>query len=80
MWVDPAAGQPIRESDSFTCGHCNRVVFVWAGQDPASLGGLCKVCMKLVCPECTDQGVCRPFEKALEAIEAKDRARRSLYR
>ena len=44
-----------READSFTCGHCNRIVIVPPRADPADLGGLCKQCMALTCPRCTAQ-------------------------
>lgn len=63
----------IVEQDSFTCTHCQRVTFVAARQDPASLGGLCKQCMGLVCARCAADGRCTPFEKVLEAQEARGR-------
>lgn len=78
VWHDPDADQPIKEVDSYSCGHCQYVVFVGAKKDPAALGGLCKVCMRLVCPRCTAAGECKPFEKMLEEIEARGRARKSL--
>lgn len=64
------------ELDSFTCFHCSRVVHVKARQAPELLGGLCKICMKLICMHCVDKG-CDPFEKKLERWEAKEIARRS---
>lgn len=68
------------ECDTFTCGHlspgCMGVVHVFPKMDPADIGGLCKQCMKLICPNCVDKG-CYPLEKALEQSEAKDRALRS---
>lgn len=64
------------ELDTFTCAHCNRVVHVKPKCDPDDLGGNCRLCMKMVCPECVDGG-CTPFEKKLELIEARDRALRS---
>ena len=62
---------------TFTCFHCNKVVVVVQGCAPEDMGGLCKMCMGLTCPECTDKGSCDPFEKKMERAEASDRARRS---
>lgn len=72
--VDPDAGTI--ERDTFTCFHCQRVVFVKPKADPADMGGLCKVCMKLICPGCVGK-TCLPFEKSIEKAEAKAAARRS---
>lgn len=65
-----------QETDTFTCAHCNKMVIVKPKCDPDDLGGMCRLCMKMVCPTCVDLG-CTPFEKRLEAIEKRDRARRS---
>jgi len=72
------AGDRVTECDTFTCGHCQRVVFVPPKADPAELGGLCKQCMSLTCPRCTAAMRCLPFELALERAEASDRLRRSV--
>lgn len=66
------------ECDTFTCTHCNTVVFVRPKTDPASLGGFCRLCYKHICGPCADKGVCTPFEKKLEEVEARDRLRRSI--
>ena len=65
-----------KECDTFTCHHCNRVVHVKPKMDPTDLGGMCKLCMKMICPKCVGFG-CTPFEKKLDIMEARDRARRS---
>lgn len=65
-----------KECDTQTCNHCNRVMHIRPKCDPADLGGLCKLCMKYICPKCVGLG-CTPFEKQLELIEAKARALRS---
>jgi len=65
------------EHDTFTCNHCNKVVIVNAGERPEDIGGMCYMCMKLVCPHCVDAGACVPFEKKLEAIERREDALRS---
>ena len=66
-----------QEADSFTCFHCNRVVIVKPKCDPCDLGGMCRICEKMICPACVDLGKCDPLEKKLERAEAKDRALRS---
>lgn len=65
-----------KERDTATCFHCNRVVHIRPKMDPADMGGLCKLCMKFICPKCVGFG-CTPFEKKLEAWESRDRAIRS---
>ena len=69
-------GGQMVEKDSFTCSHCNSVKFVKPKEKPEDLGGLCKVCMGLICADCVDKG-CTPFEKKLEMQEAAYHARRS---
>ena len=66
-----------QEVDTFTCFHCNRVVHVKPKCSPDELGGMCRLCMKMICPACVDLGSCDPFEKKLERIEARDRSLRS---
>lgn len=66
----------VTELDTFTCKHCSRVVHVKPKERPEDLGGLCKQCMGLICCNCLDKG-CAPFEKKLEAAEARARALRS---
>ncbi len=67
----------VKECDTFTCGHCQRIVFVRPKQSASDMGGLCKVCMTLICPRCTGAGFCLPFMKKLEAEEDLDRRLRS---
>lgn len=73
--MDPC--MPISETDTFTCFHCNSIVAVQPKQRPEDIGGLCKHCMKMICPRCTAAGHCTPFEKELERQEARGRALRS---
>jgi hypothetical protein len=74
--VEP--GAPTKELDSFTCCHCNRVVWVKPFAPPADAGGFCRLCMKPTCGPCADLGTCNPFEKQLEEEEARNRFRRSI--
>jgi len=71
--VEP--GRATIEQDTYTCGHCNALVFVKPMQDPSEMGGFCRMCMRHICAACAD-GRCEPFEKKLERMESRDR----LYR
>lgn len=73
--TDPNAG--VKEADTYTCFHCNTIVHVPVKADPANIGGLCKQCMKLVCPRCTAKGTCDPWEEQMKRAEAAYHARRS---
>jgi len=64
------------ETDTFTCFHCDMVTHVKPKMDAADMGGLCKVCMKLICRHCVGKG-CDPLEEKLARAEAKERALRS---
>jgi hypothetical protein len=70
-------GKATVEEDTFTCVHCNSLVFVHARQDPTDLGGFCRLCMRHICATCADKGSCDPFERKLERIEARDRLLRA---
>jgi hypothetical protein len=73
--TDPDGGS--RRYETYTCAHCNRVVFVKHKMRPEDMGGLCKICMDLTCPQCHALGACTPFEKKLELQEKKGIAIRS---
>lgn len=72
--VDPALSKPI-EQDTFTCCHCNRIVFLKASPNvpKPDIGGFCRLCMKNTCGPCADKGTCEPFEKKLERMEQRAR-------
>ncbi len=65
------------EIDTFTCGHCCRIVHVPVRASPSDIGGLCKQCMELICPQCVDKMVCTPWEQEMERREAVHRFRKS---
>ena len=69
-------GEGVYEVDTFTCCHCNSIVHVKALAPMDEFGSMCRNCMKMTCPRCAD-GPCIPFEKKLERLEARDRARQS---
>lgn len=79
-------GKAVDEKDTFTCNHCNSLVFLDTTekrQDPSKAGGFCRACMQHICPKCAYEGMtatkCVPFERRLDAIESKDRFRRALF-
>lgn len=65
------------EFDTFSCGHCARIIHVPARARPEDIGGFCRQCMRAICPTCTDTGRCDPLEKKLERAEEKGRTLRS---
>lgn len=74
--TDTSTGN-LTERDSFTCKHCNTVVWVPPKANPSDIGGMCYACMGLVCPRCVDKRTCDPFEKKLARAEARHAALRS---
>lgn len=58
----------IREYDTVTCCHCNRV-FVPA-KNP---GGFCMRCMKPICEHCANHAECKPLMKQIEQMENRKR-------
>ena len=66
----------VAECDTTTCAHCNAITHVRPGEKPEDIGGLCKVCMGLICPKCVG-GACVPFLKRIEQEEARYEALRS---
>ena len=70
--VDPDG--PMQEWDTTTCAHCNTITHIKPKQRPEDIGGLCKVCMGLICPRCVG-GPCAPCLKRLDEMEAKARFR-----
>lgn len=75
--TDRATGNVVAECSTTTCAHCNAITHVKAKQRPEDIGGLCKLCMGLVCPKCVDAGPCVPFEERLAREEARYEALRS---
>lgn len=65
------------EADTFTCGHCRAIVHVPVRCDPADMGGLCKTCLRLICPRCHAKNCCTPWEEAFARREARADALRS---
>ncbi len=59
------------EHETFTCGHCSSITTIPHRADPASCGGMCRHCSRLVCPGCARAGRCTPIEARLEAQLAR---------
>jgi len=72
MLVDPWAR--VQECDTFTCAHCQRIVFVKPGASASDCGGWCGQCAKPICGPCAGKGECTPFLKKLEQYERGRRA------
>jgi hypothetical protein len=64
-------------ADTFSCRHCQRIVVVRPKERPEDIGGLCRLCMGLVCAGCSG-GRCTPFERRLEAQELRGRLLRAM--
>ncbi len=67
----------VKERATFTCAHCQAIRHVKPFCDPADLGGLCKICMNVICENCVGKG-CDPFEEKLCRQEARGRSLRSM--
>ena len=74
--TDRETGKVTGECDTTTCAHCNAITHVKAGCRPEDIGGLCKLCMGLICPKCVG-GDCVPFLKKIEIWEERNHALRS---
>ena len=88
--VDPDT--PLLERDTTTCCHCNKQIIVkpftaqttylvfdrltWQWNEVE--GASCHNCLKPVCLQCHDLGICVPFERWLAMKEGDQAARRSL--
>lgn len=75
--------QAVVEHDTFSCGHCNRIVLVKPMCPPNEMpGGICWGCQRFICTPCAVERdrttTCDVIEKKLERWEAKDRFRREL--
>lgn len=73
--VDPDGKNEQTEEDTFSCGHCNRIVHCKPFKDGSALGARCTCCDKLICLPCVGKG-CMPLEKALDLYEKRNEFRR----
>jgi hypothetical protein len=77
IWTD-ANGQ-VKETDTFTCSHCNSIQFIHKveGMAKSDPGGFCRACTKSICGPCVDINRCIPYEKKMEELEKKIKASES---
>jgi hypothetical protein len=59
----------VHEGETYMCGHCGAHKHVRPRERPEDIGGLCKRCMKLLCPGCVENGDCDPIEAKLDRWE-----------
>lgn len=59
-----------KEADTFTCGHCQKVIHITYKHPIDDLGGRCSICDTLICPDCIKKSTCDPFEEKLKRMEA----------
>lgn len=69
------------ETDTFTCQHCNQIVFCCdritkKPLPPDQCGGICNNCRGNICPRCVNRGACMPLERAIEQMEERGRRAR----
>lgn len=67
----------MRECDTHTCAHCQRIVHVAAGKNFEDIADFCRSCMQVICARCAERRECTPFLKMLERWEARQAVRRS---
>ena len=72
-FVEVSGPNGTEQYETFTCGHCGAIKKVPHRAKPEDLGGICKVCMSMVCGPCVATGKCDTLEAKLKRQE--DRAR-----
>jgi hypothetical protein len=77
-------GRVVREVETFTCGHCSRVILVEHGAQlgQAGVGEFCLPCMSPICCGCNEEmvktGKCVPLQKKLDAMYSRDQLFKSM--
>lgn len=84
VWTerDRVSGKVVLEEETYTCGHCQHVTAVKAGQKLDDVGVFCLACMRPCCTQCSFRmshgGGCDVFEKKLARAEAAAKTRRQI--
>ncbi len=65
----------VKQADTFTCGHCQRITVVTGKSSAYELGGQCRACMRLICSHCCNLLGCDVIEKKIERMETAGRRR-----
>lgn len=68
----------LKEQDTASCAHCNRIYHLGVRQRLEDIGGLCGGCKKAICAKCHAQGGCDPIEEKLKRMEQADRLYRDM--
>jgi hypothetical protein len=69
----------MRECDTHTCAHCQRVVHVPVNKKIEEVGDFCRGCMRVICARCAGRSVCTPFLKKIERAETRAANRRMSF-
>jgi len=70
---DRESGKTLKERDTVTCKHCNRVFHIEPFCDPADAGGFCTVCSSIVCKRCAYlQSLGKPCTPFVERLARMD--------
>lgn len=68
--LPPEAGRGLYEGATYTCGHCQRIVFVNSLRTRER--HVCRGCMHVICDPCAAEKArtleCVPFEKKVELL------------
>lgn len=59
--------------ETFTCGHCGNIKKVPQRARPEDLGGVCRLCMSMICGGCCTTGKCDPLEAKIKRQEDRSR-------
>lgn len=76
---DPELG--LKEWDTVTCSHCQRIQAVKPLAPASECGGWCPGCSKVVCGPCADRiplHGCEIWERQMDKMEARDRLLRAV--
>jgi hypothetical protein len=61
------------EGETYWCGHCGAHTHIRPFQRASDVGGMCKGCMKTLCPRCAREYSmtleCAPLEELIKKIE-----------
>lgn len=75
-WSDHV-GRKVETRPTIRCAHCQGHTIVTTGAKADDLGGFCRLCHAPTCSKVECQ-TCTPFERRLEAREARGRSLRSM--
>lgn len=74
---EPGQLGSVREVHHSTCAHCQKGTEFPSMRKMMDYVDICRVCMRLVCLECHDKGVCTPFVKLIDEKDAEEERRKT---